>query len=165
MSNEDEEGRVSKSRLKREMQALHAIGEKLVSYNNKQLAQFDLSEELTVAIQVAKKITSRLALSRQIQYIGRLMRSLDIVSIEKTINRIEQTGTSYLVERNRAEAWRTRLLQEDNQAITDFVNEFEEVEIQQLRQLVREAKKEMKAEKPGGASNKLFRLVYSQIIK
>ena len=165
MTNENDDEQVSKTQLKREMEARQKVGEKLISYNEKQLSQFDFPDDLTAAIHEAKRIKSRLALSRHVQYIGRLMRRLDFSSIEKVISRIEQTGPSYLLERKRAETWRTRLLEDGSAAVTAFINEFDIVDIQQLRQLIREANKEKQAEKPGKHSKKLFGLIYSQIIK
>jgi ribosome-associated protein len=72
---------VSKTRRKREMHARQQIGEELVQLSEAQLAQLDLPERLLEAVRMARRIQSFGALRRQMQFIGRLMREVDAVTI------------------------------------------------------------------------------------
>jgi len=73
----------SKSQRKRDMTALQETGEQLMRLSAKQLANMDLPEELLDAITIAKTLRKNEALRRQKQYIGRLMRGIDIEPITK----------------------------------------------------------------------------------
>jgi len=79
--------RPSRSARKRDAEALQKLGERLVALRATQLAALalDLPETLLDAIEAARRIKSRGALARQRQYIGRLMRDIDPVPIEKAL--------------------------------------------------------------------------------
>ncbi len=49
------------------------------------LAGLPLPEELRDALLEARRLTSRAALSRQHQYIGKLMRDLDVAAVEAAL--------------------------------------------------------------------------------
>jgi ribosome-associated protein len=70
-------GRPSRSARKREAEAAQKLGVRLTGLRAGQLAELELPEELRAAIAEAKRLTSRSALGRQNQYIGRLMRDID----------------------------------------------------------------------------------------
>ncbi|MFW5734819.1 MAG: ribosome biogenesis factor YjgA [Oceanidesulfovibrio sp.] len=75
--DEEEDRPVSKSQKKREMTALQEAGEKLATLPEAQFAklmEFDLPDELKEALGEYRRITSKEALRRQAQYIGKLMR-------------------------------------------------------------------------------------------
>jgi ribosome-associated protein len=80
MNDSDEQ--VSKTRRKREMQARQDVGEALVALSEARLAQLELPERLLDAVLQAKRINKFGALRRQLQYVGRLMREVDVVAIE-----------------------------------------------------------------------------------
>lgn len=67
----------SKSQRKREATALQDVGEELVKLSSTQLKQIPLSDELLAAIKAAQAITQRGAHKRQLQFIGKLMRTLE----------------------------------------------------------------------------------------
>ena len=75
----------SKSARKREAHALQKLGEELVRLRAADLARLPLPETLRDAIEEARRLTSRGALSRQHQYIGRLMRDIDVDALEKAL--------------------------------------------------------------------------------
>ncbi|MDA8735675.1 DUF615 domain-containing protein, partial [Porticoccaceae bacterium] len=77
----------SKSQLKRDSQALQNMGKKLVEMPSGQLEKFNLPEALEQAIQEARRLKSREAKRRHLQYIGKLMRTLDISTIQETLER------------------------------------------------------------------------------
>jgi ribosome-associated protein len=71
----------SKSSRKREAHALQKLGEELVQMRAQDLARLPLPESLRDAIDEARRLTSRGAQARQRQFIGKLMRDIDIEPI------------------------------------------------------------------------------------
>jgi len=71
----------SKTRLKRQMHELQRLGERLVALGPAQLQRIELPEALREQIEVARRITAREGLRRQLQYVGRLMRDADADAI------------------------------------------------------------------------------------
>ena len=80
----------SKSQRKRDAHAAQKLGERLVAMRGQDLADLPLSEPLRDAIAEARRITSRGALSRQYQYIGKLMRGSDLAAIEAALTQREE---------------------------------------------------------------------------
>jgi ribosome-associated protein len=76
----------SKSSRKRAAHAAQKLGERLVRMRDQELAGLPLPEELREAIAEARRLTSRTALSRQHQFIGKLMREVDVDAIEAAIS-------------------------------------------------------------------------------
>ncbi len=142
-SDKDSDELVSKTELKREMHALQALGERLATYSEEQLAKLNLPGELYRAVVEAKKIKSRLALGRQCQYIGKLMRKLDDVELIKCkMDKLDNIGAEVVVELRELERWRERLLTEGKIALTEFIKAYPDTEVQSLRHLIAKAKKE-----------------------
>lgn len=76
---EDDHEAPSKSARKRHMAALQSLGEALTTLSDKQLQQIPLQDErLAQAVLEARRIHQRSARKRQLQYIGKLMRSVDV---------------------------------------------------------------------------------------
>jgi ribosome-associated protein len=67
----------SKSQRKREAHALQALGARLVELSSAQLVQLELPDVLREAVLAVQGMRSHGARTRQMQYIGRLMRQLD----------------------------------------------------------------------------------------
>src|SRR5690606_7153643 len=79
----------SKSQVKREMTALQKLGERLVEMNDKQLATIPLEENLLKAVLEARKMPQREARRRQLQFIGKLMRSADNLAIQEAVDQLQ----------------------------------------------------------------------------
>jgi ribosome-associated protein len=75
----------SKSSRKRAAHAAQKLGEQLVRMRAQEVAQLPLSEELRDAIAEARRLSSRGALARQHQYIGKLMRDIDLAALEAAL--------------------------------------------------------------------------------
>ena len=75
----------SKSLRKREAHGLQKLGEHLVGMRDKEFRTMPLPESLVEAILEARRLKSRAALARQYQYIGRLMREIDIEPLEQAL--------------------------------------------------------------------------------
>jgi len=82
----------SRTQKKNEDRALQSLGEQLVALPLGQLENVELPDELLTAIELARKIKSRSARRRQIQYIGVLMRHIDPQPIEAALERIRSAN-------------------------------------------------------------------------
>lgn len=160
---DNEEGK-SKSAVKREMHALQALGEELVALSPASRSKLPLDEELLDALELADKLSAkREALRRHIQFIGRLMRTRDIEPIEQALALIRNTNQAATRQFHKVEHWRDKLLA-DNDAVTEFVAAYPEADVQQLRQLIRQAKKEQEKQQPPKAYRELFQLIRPLVI-
>jgi ribosome-associated protein len=149
---------VSKTKKKREMHELQALGVALVRLSDSQIANLDIPEDLKAAVLEAKRIKSNEAKRRQMQYIGRLMRDVDPASIRARLAELEGNSAQATARHRRLEAWRERLLGDDA-ALTEFAAAFPAADLQALRTLIRNARKEQKEGKPPRAYRELFRIV------
>jgi ribosome-associated protein len=151
---------VSKTRRKREMLDLQALGGALAALPEAQLARLQLPEELREAILEARRIRSHEAKRRQMQYIGRLMREVDAQPIRAQLAAVEGSSAQAAAAHRRLEAWRERLL-EDDSALTDFAAAHPGADLQALRTVIRNSRQEQKQGKPPRAYRELFRMLKS----
>ena len=147
----------SKSELKREMLALQKLGGVIVKLSNGDLATIPLDPALSEAVQVARRIKSNEGLRRQMQYIGKLMRSTDIDAIERAMESLENGRKQAADKFHELEKWRDKLLEQGPNGSEHVVERFPDADRQYVRQLIMQANKEMKLNKPPAASRKLFR--------
>jgi ribosome-associated protein len=143
---EDEAGLTlpSKSQLKRESEALQKLGEALVDLNRAQLAQLDLPEKLVTAVLDCQRLGNGPALKRQRQYIGKLMRDVDAAPIRAYLDRLKGNDAQQLAWLQRIERQRDALLASD-EAVQALIAEHPDLDIQALRQRVRNARAERAA--------------------
>ena len=153
----------SKTQIKQEMAALQEIGAKIVALKDRDLATVPMEEELESAILEARRIKSREGLRRQMQYIGKLMRKSDCDPIISALEAIENKGLISLKLEKLCETWRDRMLTEGNSAIQQFFEEYPNADFQMIRQLVRNAQREISQEKTPASSRKLFKLLRETI--
>jgi ribosome-associated protein len=152
---QDEE-KPSKTQRKREMHELQALGVRLVELNSEQLDAVALPEDLRDAVERAQRITKHEARRRQLQYIGRLMRSVDPGPIREKLKVWDGVSTEETARVHRIERWREKLL-EDEGTIGALVRAHPGIDTQRLRSLVRNARDERKAGRPPRAYRELFR--------
>ncbi|HZV98973.1 MAG TPA: ribosome biogenesis factor YjgA [Methylophilaceae bacterium] len=158
MADDAELQPVSKTKRKAAMDALQDIGVALVALPKEKLAKLDLPETLADAIKEAKRITANGATRRQMQYIGRLMREIDTEPIVDQLQRWEGKHTAENAHFHQLERWRTRLL-EDEGVLAEFMQKYPGVDSQQMRTLIRNAKREHLTNKPPKSSRELFKLL------
>ena len=149
---------VSKTKKKREMHELQSLGVALAALSEPQLREMHLNPRLLEAVLEAKRIRSHEAKRRQMQYIGRLMRDVDAAPIRARLAELEGSSAQATARHRRLEGWRERLLGDDG-ALTEFAAEYPGADLQALRTLIRNARKEQKEGKPPRAYRELFRIV------
>ena len=137
---------------------LQSLGAALVGLPEGQLDQMQLESALRQAVLDARRITSHEAKRRQLQYIGRLMRDLDAEPIRAQLAAIDGRSAQAAAAHRRLEAWRERLLADDA-ALTHFASEHPRADLQEIRSLIRSARKEQKEGKPPRAYRELFRVL------
>jgi len=153
-----EENFLSKTRRKQDMHALQALGGALLDLPPSQLDALGIPEELAEAVREAGRISSHEAKRRHLQYIGRLMRKLDPEPIRAAIAEIEGRSAAARARHRRIEQWRERLL-EDDRALTEFAHEHTGADLQALRALIRNARKEIAWSRVPRAQRALFRFL------
>ncbi|MGQ3889613.1 ribosome biogenesis factor YjgA [Legionella sp. CNM-1927-20] len=154
---------VSKSQRKREAHALQDIGEELMSLPAAKLAILPLPDNLRQAIMDAKSIKSHGALKRQMQLIGKIMRSVDSEAISAAYSEMKAEENAKTASFHELEQWRDRLIVEGKPALTEFINAYPNADAQSLRQLIKKAIEEKVKGQPKGASKALFRLLRSYL--
>jgi len=152
------ESHISKTRRKNEMNALQDLGAELVKLSRERLEKMDLPERLFKELLEAQRITQRGATRRQMQFIGKLMRDVDAEPIAEQLAAIKGESAASKAEFHALERWRERLLENDA-ALTEWLSLHPGADIQQMRQLVRNARKEAAENKPPKSSRQLFRLL------
>ncbi len=152
---------LSKTRQKAAMQGLQDLGEELIELSRTRLAQLKLPEDLLDAVKLAQKIGKNPAIARQKQYIGRLMRDIDTTQIADQLARWKGGHQEENAHFHRLEKLRERLLQDDD-ALSVYLSEHPTADSQQLRTLIRNARREAEAGKPPKSTRELFKLLREQ---
>ena len=168
----------SKSDLKKEMDALQDLGKDLLTLRSDLFNRLQLPEILVNALTEAKRITNFEGKRRQMQFVGKLMRRLDegeVAAINAALTEQKEGSGIEKALLHASEQWRDRMIVDDN-AVAQWINEAPQTDIQQLRSLVRQARKDMPtpheantqestglATRKGRAFRELFQLVRDQV--
>ncbi len=152
----EEELPKSKSQLKREMHALQDMGKRLTQLKPDQLARVPMSDTLRDAIAESHRIKQHEAARRHLQRIGKLMRAEDAEAIQRVLDEFDSSSQIHAQKFHELEKWRDRLINEGPEAVTQYLDEHPQADIQHLRQLVRNAVKDVREQKNRGHSKKLF---------
>ncbi len=151
----------SKSQRKREVNALQDLGTALEALPKDKLAKVPLPENLADALREAKRTTAHEGKRRQMQYIGKLMRSLtdeEVDAIRRVLATFVGASKAETARLHAIERWRDRLIAGDD-AVTEFIAAHPDTDVQALRTLVRNARKEAQLGKPPKSSREVFQMV------
>lgn len=143
----------SRTDLKRESDELQKLGEALLTLRGDLLDKLGLSDKLCDAIADAKRITNFEGKRRQMQFIGKLMRKLEVDEVQAVRAALDEQANGSATENlalHQAEIWRDRLVTEDDAAGL-WIAAHPRTDTQQLRALIRQARKDAVPEKPGAA--------------
>lgn len=143
----------SRTEQKRESNELQKLGVDLLTLRADLLARLELSDKFRDAIADAKRITNFEGKRRQMQFIGKLMRLLEPEVLEQIRQALDEQHNGSAQENlalHQAEQWRDRLIA-DEDAFGQWMGAFADTDSQQLRALIRQARKDAKPEKPGEA--------------
>ena len=147
---EDDDLPKSKSQRKRDMTALQDLGAELEALPKDRLARVPMPEALADAILAARKITSHEGKRRQMQFVGKVMRGLDdddVAAIRAALEGFKGTSKAETAKLHLIERWRDLLLGDDAM-LTKFLGEHPTVDVQAVRNIIRNARKEKELGKP-----------------
>jgi ribosome-associated protein len=144
--------RPSKTSLKKQMHELQALGEALMELPDARIDAIGLPESLRDAVRTAQRTKTFEGRRRQIQYLGKLMRKADPEPIREAVAAFQLGHAKDALALHRAECWRAELIASDD-ALTRWTAEYPDSEVQQLRTLIRNARRDAAAlpQAPGAA--------------
>ncbi len=158
---EQDYDRPSKSQLKREMTALQKLGADLVEQPKDRVKRVPMPEDVRDAILECQQIKNHEGRRRQLQYVGKKMRSLteeEVAIIQKTIDSWRGASKSETAAMHALERRREKLLANDD-ALTEILGTYPSIDVQQLRTLIRNARKEQAEQKPPKAYREIFQIL------
>jgi ribosome-associated protein len=158
---DQEYDRPSKSELKRQSNELQKLGEQLIEAPRDRVKRVPMPEDLRDAILMCQTITNHEGRRRQLQFVGKLMRTLDeeeVGVIQRTIESWKGTSKAEAAALHALERRRDKLLADDK-ALTQLLEEHPELDVQHLRALIRNARKEQAENKPPKAYREIFQIL------
>lgn len=164
-SKEYHDEQPSKSQIKREMLSLQKLGETLTKLAESELAKIPLPANLLEAILFAHTLNTHESKRRHLQYVGKIMREIDIQPIEIALKKLQSGHDSKTAEFHAIEAWRDRLITKGDEALQSLLSEHSELDRQKLRQLIRKAQHDQANEKNSGAATELFRYLRDHLAR
>lgn len=154
---------VSKSEIKRDAEALKKLGEKLVELTQTNLDKIPLDETLLDAVNLARKSVKE-ARRRQLQFIGKLLRSTEVEPIQEALDKIENKHNQQQAMLHKLEQLRDDLVTQGDDILAHFFDDYPQADRQHLRNLVRSAKKEKEQNKPPKAYREIFQYLKEVVL-
>jgi len=154
----------SKTMLKKEMHELQALGEAFAALPENRITGLPISETLIGAVMEYRRTRSHEGRRRQMQYIGKLMRRDDVEPIREAVLAMQLGQAKDSLALHEAERWRAELIASDD-ALTRWTQKHPGSDLQQLRSLIRAARKDAAAapeQRSGRAYRELFQFIKSQ---
>jgi ribosome-associated protein len=149
--------RPNKTQIKKEFAELFALGETLSKLSPPQLNGLELPENIRKAICEVGDMPHKSARKRLLKYIAGQLHKIDVDPIQEKLDRVLNKSAHSVREHHITEQWRDKLIQEGNEALTDLFDEQPAADLQQIRQLLRNIKKETETNKPPKSSRLLYR--------
>lgn len=157
----NEECKPSKSQRKREVKAITELGEKLLLIPDDQLKSLPYPNIIDT-ITECKKITKGNARKRQIQFLGKQLRKVDLNMIHKLVDRFDASSRVHVLYFHQLEIWRDLLIKQDKNVMGEILKALPGIDKQHLRQLARHAINErLKNIEPNVHFRKLFQYLKS----
>jgi ribosome-associated protein len=165
----------SKTDLKRESTELQKLGEALLTLRGDLMERLALPDKLVEALAEARRITNFEGKRRQMQFIGKLMRKLDEQdqqAVRDALDEQQRGSAAASLALHQAEQWRDELIASED-ALDKWMTQHPETDSQQLRALIRQARKDVQPDKAsvsqglaprhGRAYREIFQLVKEQL--
>lgn len=163
---DDADTRPSKTKLKEQSHELQTLGVAVAALSEERLAKLALSDTLREAILEYRRTKSHEGRRRQMQYVGKLMRSADADALREAVAEASIGSARETLRLHEAEHWRDALIAGDD-AFTDFAARFPAADLQALRALARQARKDAPAADapPGQAPRhgRAYRELFKQV--
>ena len=146
---------VSKSEIKRDAEKLKRLGVELVELGKNALDKIPLDADLRAAIELAQRIKME-GRRRQLQLIGKMLRQRDVDPIRQALDKLKNRHNQQVVVFHKLEQLRDRMVDGSDEAIEEVMNLWPDADRQQLRSLVRNARKEKAGNKPPKSARQIF---------
>ena len=155
-STDEETPILSKTQKKQAMHELQGLGEALAEFSLDKLKKMALPEAIFNALRDYQRIQiNSEGRRRQMQYIGKLMRSTDPEPIRAILAQIKSQSAEETARLHRLERLRDQLL-EDEQTLNEIISLYPSADLQHLRALRRAALKEKTLQKPPRNFREIF---------
>lgn len=153
--------RPNKTKIKKEIGALFELGETMSKLSTAHLNSLELPEIIHRAITEVAGMPQTGARKRLLKYIAGQLHKIDVTPYQEKLARIQNKSAHSVREHHIAEHWRDKLIAEGNTALSEFFDEYPDADLQQIRQLLRNIKKETESNKPPKSSRLLYRYLKS----
>jgi ribosome-associated protein len=150
---------VSKSQRKREANELLDLAKQLISMSEARLKKLPMDQDLRDEVGFARSIRAHGARKRQMMTVGKMLRKRDNDELLDAVNKLDQKNRQENARFHHVEAWRDRLVEGSDHELSALLEQTPTANVQTLRQLIRNAKKEFKLNKASTAARKLFKLL------
>jgi len=153
--------RPSKTQRKAASHALQSLGEALAALSDARLADVPLDEGLRDAVMEYRRTRSFEGKRRQMQYIGKLMRRIDVAPIEQAVTDAQLGRARDALGLHLAEQWRAEMVAQD-EAVARWMARFPDTSEPALRKLVAQARADIAGavgERNGRAYRELFQFI------
>jgi len=157
MNEHPDDRQPSKSARKRAMNELQHLGEQLLVFTDDELQHLGIPDRLLDAITTVRHINAHGARRRQFQYIGKLMRDIDITAVTAALEKRQHQDAMQTQAFHLVEELRNRLVHEGDAALAAVLAHFPAAERQHLRKLAKQAHNEQETGQPPRAAKRLFR--------
>lgn len=148
---------ISKSEQKRESKEMQELANTLAELSVTQRISLSLDEEMMAALRLSDKIRGKHdAYARNVRFIARLVATIDIEELKFGLERIKNRHSLAILKSQQYEALRDDVIQVGNDKIEELLALHSGLERQRMRQLVRQATKEVKEEKLGKSFKELL---------
>jgi Uncharacterized protein conserved in bacteria len=131
---------VSKSEIKRDAEELKRLGAEMVDLGKNALDKLPLDTDLRDAIELAQRIKKE-GRRRQLQLIGKMLRNRDVDPIRQALDKLKNRHNQQVALFHKLEQIRDRLIDNGDDAVVEVLNLWPDADRQQLRSLIRNAKK------------------------
>lgn len=159
-SEDDDPDYVSKTELKREAQRMRDLAQQLTELKPQFWPQLPIGDNLREAIEENVRLSSHEAKRRHLQYMGKLIRKENLDAINEFLALQDSSSEAYGRIQKQQEMWREKLVK-GGTALNDFIEHYPDVDRQQLRNLIRNAQKDLAEhpERPSTNYRKLFQFI------
>lgn len=162
-ASDDATEEISKSQRKRDAHDIFLLARELVGMKQstlkKILSSVNLDEDISFEITKARKMKSHGARKRETQFLSKKLRQIDLDSLRMAIEQPKEFARAEALRQHRLETWRDSLIAEGDPVVNQLCQLNNDFDRQQLRQLVRNARREAAHKKPPASSRSLFRLL------
>jgi len=121
------------------------------------LAAVELDDDLRFEIDKARKMKSHGARKRETQFLSKMLRHIELDDLYIAIKQPKAFARAESLRQHRLEHWRDALIELGDPIVNQLCAHSADFDRQQLRQLVRNARREAGPKKPPASSRSLFR--------